>query len=196
MATAESTINSSIRPSATITPSIITSRSWRRSELHDVRKSICISNLPAEAQSEGRRSPRAKTIQGRLLSSSTPVPRARKNFGNARRWAEVDQSLTTARACRCVLTGGSSPLEQAHIAEIKAHLQRSNPRSFRQTRFAHACGVDRQGSAARHESIPRRCISPPRGTPQVVLFGPTNPFHWRPRSTSCCRFCRAGSTIR
>jgi len=21
------------------------------------------------------------------------------------------------------------------------------------------------------------------GTPQVVLFGPTNPFHWRPRST-------------
>jgi ADP-heptose:LPS heptosyltransferase len=31
------------------------------------------------------------------------------------------------------------------------------------------------------------------GTPQIVLFGPTNPFHWHPRGTSSV-ILQAGQT--
>ena len=100
------------------------------------------------------------------------------------RWAHVMNVLWAQYGLKIVLTGSTDPAEQAHLAAIKE--------SFRDECFDLSgktsllelaavirgakvfCGVD---TAAMH-------LADAMGTPAVALFGPTNPFHWRPRRTN------------
>ncbi len=105
----------------------------------------------------------------------------REKYWRAERWAEVIDHLWARHRLPTVLTGGSAPEEAAHLEEI---LRRSRGKI---TNLAGklslilsasvisgcrvALGVD---TAAMH-------LASAYQRPQVVLFGPTNPFHWRPR---------------
>jgi len=133
-----------------------------------------------------------------------------EKFWETRRWADVIGHVRSNWRINCVLTGGGSGLEQKHICEIKAklrqpvdslspegspgrvtHPSRSTPRLRRASivdlsrktdlltltaLIAQARLLVTVDSAAMH-------LAAAKQTPQVVLFGPTNPFHWRPRES-------------
>ncbi len=96
----------------------------------------------------------------------------------AERWAEVIRHVGTP----VVFTGSADPDEQAHLAEIRKLLPAgkivdlSGKLSLLQlaTVISRAKAVVSVDSAAMH-------LAAVEQRPQVALFGPTNPFHWRPR---------------
>ncbi|MEZ5433944.1 MAG: glycosyltransferase family 9 protein [Verrucomicrobiales bacterium] len=98
------------------------------------------------------------------------------------RWAEVIRVLLEEHGLPTVLTGGRDPVEARHLAAIRGQLPGIFPPQCR--RVPQSFG---NGSLA--EKRPRR----PRGRycgdasaaafqrPQIVLYGPTPPWLWRPR---------------
>ena len=133
----------------------------------------------------------ATTAKAALAKAGVNEPYVVIHAGTARaekywlpeRWARVIESLRTEQGLECVLTGSSDPAEQAHFAAIQASLQAPCPDLSGKTGLLELaaiirgarllCGVD---TAAMH-------LADATGTPLVALFGPTNPFHWRPRHT-------------
>ena len=97
------------------------------------------------------------------------------------RWAEVITNLRERHGLECVLTGGADEFERVHLADIQSRLTKP-ARDL-------AGKIDLPTFAAVIARA-RLCVSCDTGavhlaaaarTPQVALFGPTNPFHWRPR---------------
>lgn len=99
----------------------------------------------------------------------------------AERWAQVIHHLQSAHQLRCVLTGGSDPFEQAHLAEI----QRLAPPGV--VNLAGSSSLLTLAALARDARLVVSCdtgivhLAAAFETPQIALYGPTNPFHWRPR---------------
>ena len=97
------------------------------------------------------------------------------------RWAAVAAHLSNVEGLTVVLTGSNDAIEAPHLAELKKLLtvpviDLTGKLSLMQTAAVIAgadvvLGVD---SMAMHMAAVFE-------RPQVVLFGPTNPFHWRPR---------------
>ena len=82
-----------------------------------------------------------------------------------------------------MLTSGDSSLEQTHIAEIKARLREPIlDLSGKVDLLTLAALIARAALLVGVDSAPTHLAAALR-TPQVVLYGPTNPFHWRPRSS-------------
>ncbi len=108
-----------------------------------------------------------------------PGTARREKFWPTERWVEVAASLHHL-GCQVVMTGSGTGLEAADIAWIREHattpvIDLTGQLKLSETaaliaRARLAVGVD---SMAMHLAALRRI-------PQVVLFGPTNPFHWRP----------------
>ena len=98
-------------------------------------------------------------------------------------WAEVIRYLCNRLPLACLFTGGSDRGEIEHIRAIRKELGQTVPvfnlagqlpflvtaAMIRQSRFF--LGVD---TAAAH-------VAAVFDRPELVLFGPTNPFHWYPR---------------
>jgi len=99
----------------------------------------------------------------------------------AEKWAEIIKRVRTEFSLPVVLTGSGDGWEKEHIDEIKRQLtvpvaDFSNQLSLVElAALIQGCslmvGVD---SMAMH-------LAALFERPQVALFGPTNPFHWRPR---------------
>lgn len=104
-----------------------------------------------------------------------------EKFWIAGRWAAVAEAVATEKGMQIVLTGLDDATESAHLAELRSALKipfvdLTGKLSLIQTASVIASadlvlGVD---SMAMH-------LAAMFERPQVVLFGPTNPFHWRPR---------------
>jgi len=72
-------------------------------------------------------------------------------------------------------------MEQEHIARIKTHLRQPViDLSGQLDLLSLAALIQHARLLLTIDSAPMHLASA-LGTPQVVLFGPTNPFHWRPR---------------
>jgi ADP-heptose:LPS heptosyltransferase len=97
------------------------------------------------------------------------------------RWAEVIGFLHDEFGLMTVLTGSNDYGEREHLAKIKSNLRCKHIDVSGQTDLLGLtavirgakllCGVD---TAAVH-------LADAMHTPSLVLFGPTNPYHWRPR---------------
>lgn len=93
------------------------------------------------------------------------------------RWAEVAAHLKDRHGLACVITGGSDPYELAHVAGIGGGAVNLAGRIdlltfaavLAQARLSVSCDTGAVHLAAAFQ------------TPQIALFGPTNPFHWHPR---------------
>jgi ADP-heptose:LPS heptosyltransferase len=98
------------------------------------------------------------------------------------RWAEVIDFCQETLGRPCVLTGGSGDaFEQAQVARIHAALRRPCADLSGQLNLLSLAAVLAQAAVfAGVDSGPMH-LAAAFGRPQVVLFGPTNPFHWRPR---------------
>lgn len=107
-----------------------------------------------------------------------------EKFWNAQRWAEVINHAADKHDVDLVLTGGSSSLEQTHIHDIKSKVRyRVVDLSGKTDLLTLAALIAQARLLVTVDSAPMHFAAASR-TPQVILFGPTNPFHWRPRDSS------------
>ena len=102
------------------------------------------------------------------------------------RWSEVIHYVSGTLKIPCLITGGSDLQELRHVKDIRRSLGDSCPLfslagriDFLMTtamisRAQLFLGVD---TAAAH-------VAALFQRPELVLFGPTNPFHWSPRHRS------------
>ena len=107
-----------------------------------------------------------------------------EKFWEPTRWAEALNHCAREMGLACVLTGGKSSIEQAQIAAITA-ATKSKPidLSGKTNLLSLAALVRKARLLVTVDSAPMH-FAAAWETPQVVLFGPTNPFHWQPRSVS------------
>src|SRR5213079_2358526 len=128
--------------------------------------------LPEVALEKANKLRRDLKIGARFIIFHPGSARIEK-FWDPARWAEVINHAGQNNDVDLVLTSGPSRLEQAHVTEIKT---KTRPRI-----------VDLSGrtdllTLAALIAQARLLVTGVQ-TPQVVLFGPTNPFHWRPRES-------------
>ena len=137
--------------------------------------------LPEEAGEEAGRAIASCRLGENFVVLHPGSARAEK-FWLAERWAEIADHLQ-ANGLRVVLTGGTSRMEQDHLARIQARVKRPLvDLSGKLGLLAVAALIQRARLLGTVDSAPMHLASA-LGTPQVVLFGPTNPFHWRPRGS-------------
>ncbi len=138
-------------------------------------------NLPAEAQTKADEILRRENIENPFVIFHPGSARVEK-FWEPQRWAEVINNWRGS-GMRRILTSGSSSLEQAHIAQIKRDLR--DPivdLSGKLDLLTLTALIAKASLLVGVDSAPTHLAAAMR-TPQVVLYGPTNPFHWRPRSS-------------
>jgi predicted lipopolysaccharide heptosyltransferase III len=112
-----------------------------------------------------------------------PGSARREKLWEPGRWAEVIDHFGRNNDIDLVLTSGSSPDEQAHIAAIKDNVQQQIiDLSGKTNLLTLAALIGQARLLVTVDSAPVHLAAATR-TPQVVLFGPTNPFHWRPRES-------------
>jgi predicted lipopolysaccharide heptosyltransferase III len=99
------------------------------------------------------------------------------------RWAQVIDAAGRNNDIDLVLTSGASRLEAEHVARIKRRTQRRVVDvSGRTDLLTLAALIQQARLLVTVDSAPMH-LAAATHTPQVVLFGPTNPFHWRPRES-------------
>ncbi len=116
-----------------------------------------------------------------------------EKYWEAARWAEIIRFLRTELRLPVLLTGSSDKIERAHLDAIQHHLSDPCPNlAGRLSLLGTAAVIERARLLCAVDSAPVH-LADAVGTPLVALFGPTNPFHWRPRRTSSRIVTAAGS---
>jgi predicted lipopolysaccharide heptosyltransferase III len=107
-----------------------------------------------------------------------------EKFWEADRWSRLIDHCVEERQMKCVLTGGRSSTERAQIATIRSSTRSEViDLSGRTDLLTLAAIVRKARLLITVDSAPMH-FAAAWDIPQVVLFGPTNPFHWHPRSQS------------
>jgi predicted lipopolysaccharide heptosyltransferase III len=139
--------------------------------------------LPENARKKASALLRAAKIDNHFVVVHPGSARAEK-FWEPERWAAVIAHAQTRLQTAVVMTGGMWRFEQEHIRQIKQHAGRAIVDLSGKTDLLTLAAVISRArllvtvdSAAMHLAATQR-------TPQVILFGPTNPFHWRPRGSA------------
>ncbi len=138
--------------------------------------------LPESAREKANKLRRDSKIGGHFIIFHPGSARIEK-FWDPARWAEVINHAGQNNDVDLVLTSGASRLEQAHVTLIKA---KTGPRivdlSGRTDLLTLAALIAQARLLVTVDSAPMHLAAAVQ-TPQVALFGPTNPFHWRPRES-------------
>ncbi len=136
-------------------------------------------HLPASALDAAERSLRDAGIHGDFVLVHPGSARTEK-FWEAERWGEI-VAFAASQNLPCVITGGNAALEQNHLAQIKAATRaRFIDLSGQLDLLTLAALIEQARLLVTVDSAPMH-LAAALQTPQVVLFGPTNPLHWRPR---------------
>ncbi|HVF70636.1 MAG TPA: putative lipopolysaccharide heptosyltransferase III [Chthoniobacterales bacterium] len=139
--------------------------------------------LPEATVAKAEELLRGAQVENEFVIFHPGSARAEK-FWEAGRWAEAIDRCANETGLTCVLSGGRSPMEQSQIAAIKAAA--ASPvidLSGKTNLLTLAALVRKARLLVTVDSAPMH-FAAAWDTPQVVLFGPTNPFHWHPRSGS------------
>jgi predicted lipopolysaccharide heptosyltransferase III len=139
--------------------------------------------VPAAAREKANEIRRAHRIDHPFIIFHPGSARMEK-FWHAQRWAEVIDFARTILKLTPVLTSGNSALEQRHIAEIKSKLaQPVVDLSGKIDLLTLTALIEQARMIVTVDTAPMH-LAAAMETSQVILFGPTNPFHWRPRGSS------------
>lgn len=107
-----------------------------------------------------------------------------EKFWTAGAWAHVAAALHSKPGLPILFTGSASHTEQGHIAAIRGLLGfRTWDVSGTGSLLETAAMLSRARVVLTVDSAPVH-LCEALGVPVVALFGPTNPFHWRPRGTA------------
>jgi heptosyltransferase III len=135
---------------------------------------------PARARADQLR---RQSKLGELFVIFHPGSARKEKFWEPARWATVIEHASQNNDVDLVLTSGVSLLEQAHIAAIKSQTrQRVIDLSGKTDLLTLAALIRQARLLVTVDSAPMH-LAAAMQTPQVILFGPTNPFHWRPRES-------------
>ncbi|MDQ3313107.1 MAG: putative lipopolysaccharide heptosyltransferase III [Verrucomicrobiota bacterium] len=138
-------------------------------------------NLPSSATERAQRVLQEAGISGDFVLLHPGSARAEK-FWEADRWAAL-VGFAAERGLPCVVTGGSSIFEQGHIAHVKARAKHAFvDLSGQADLLTLGALIQRARLLVTVDSAPMHFAAATQ-TPQIVLFGPTNPLHWHPRFT-------------
>jgi len=138
--------------------------------------------LPRAAREQAEKLRRDSKIDNSFIIFHPGSARVEK-FWETQRWADVIDHAWRDYDVDLVLTGGVSELEQEHIRQIKAKLRQPIVDLSGKTNLLTLTALIAQARlVVTVDSAPMHLAAATQ-TPQVVLFGPTNPFHWRPRES-------------
>ena len=99
------------------------------------------------------------------------------------RWAAAIRFTAQELRLRPVLSGGDNATERRHLAAIREWLEIPVvDLSGQLDLLTLAALIEKARLLVTVDSAPMHLASASK-TPQVILFGPTNPFHWRPRNS-------------
>lgn len=106
-----------------------------------------------------------------------------EKFWEPERWADIIEFAANELGLFPVLSGGENELERAHLTAIREKLRTPLlDLSGRLDLLSLAALTEHARLLVTVDSAPMHLASAV-GTPQVILFGPTNPFHWRPQKS-------------
>ena len=139
-------------------------------------------DLPNNAREKADQLRREARIDNSFIIFHPGAARVEK-FWETERWTSVIDRAQSDWPIQSILTGGGSDLEQRYIGQIKAKLSQSIvDLSGRTDLLTLAALIAQARLLVTVDSAPMHFAAATQ-TPQVVLFGPTNPFHWRPRES-------------
>jgi ADP-heptose:LPS heptosyltransferase len=137
-------------------------------------------HLPQAAREEAERALAEAGISPPFAVVHAGTARAEK-YWEAGRWAKTIQVLQTECRLTVVLTGSADSVERTHLDDIQRKLSEPCPDlAGRLSLLGTAAVIQRARLVCAVDSAPVH-LADALGTPLVALFGPTNPFHWRPR---------------
>jgi predicted lipopolysaccharide heptosyltransferase III len=112
-----------------------------------------------------------------------PGSARREKLWEPARWAELVDNFSQNKEFELVLTSGPSADEQAHIGAINERTRHKITNLAEKTDLLTLAALIGQARLlVTVDSAPVH-LAAAKHTPQVILFGPTNPFHWRPRES-------------
>jgi predicted lipopolysaccharide heptosyltransferase III len=139
--------------------------------------------LPKKARERANALRRDSKINEPYVIFHPGSARAEK-FWEPQRWADVIEHARSGSQISVVLTGGASRTEQRHLREVKGRLREPVVDLSGKTDLLTLAGLIEQARLlVTVDSAPMHLAAATQ-TPQVILFGPTNPFHWRPLDSS------------
>src|SRR5881275_3402199 len=110
-----------------------------------------------------------------------PGSARQEKLWEAGRWARIIERFGRDNDLDLILTSGPSKHEQAHIASIKNETKIIDL-SGKTDLLTLAALIGEARFLVTVDSAPVH-LAASTHTSQVILFGPTNPFHWRPRES-------------
>ena len=148
-------------------------------------------SVPATAHAAAQKIIRENDLGNGFVVIHPGTAREEK-FWIAERWMEVIKFVHQTTSFRCAVTGSNSPTERRHIDAICTGAGAVNLAGQLDLPTLAAL-ISSTRLVVTVDSAPVHLASA-MGTPQVALFGPTNPFHWRPR-TSVAAILTADSPV-
>jgi predicted lipopolysaccharide heptosyltransferase III len=150
--------------------------------IHDASRAIRL-DLPGSTVEKTKRLLETTQAGDEFVILHPGSARAEK-FWEVDRWARLIEHCVRERQMKCVLTGGRSPMERTQIGAIKAATEAEVIDLSGKTDLLMLAALVRKARLlVTVDSAPMH-FAAAWDTPQVVLFGPTNPFHWHPLSES------------
>jgi ADP-heptose:LPS heptosyltransferase len=147
--------------------------------------------LPEEARREAEQALDAAGVREPFAVVHPGTARPEK-YWLPERWAEVISTLRSEHGLAVVLTGSKDSDERAHLDAIQTALHEPCvDLSGKLSLLGSAAVLERSRLVCAVDSAPVH-LADALGRPVVALFGPTNPFHWRPRRASARLVTAAG----
>ncbi len=138
----------------------------------------CALRLPSTAHAEAAAACPATPFA--ILHPGSARP---EKYWLPERWATLAAHLHGQHGLAIVLTGGGDDFEQQHLAAVRAAV----PTGIPLTDLSGRLGLTGFAAAIERAKLIVSCdtaavhLASELQRPQIALFGPTNPFHWRPR---------------
>ena len=104
-----------------------------------------------------------------------------EKYWRPERWADVIDFLHDEFGLISVLTGSRDPGEREHLAKIKSALRCKHVDLSGMTGLLELAGVIKGAKLLCGVDTAAVHLADAMNTPSLALFGPTNPYHWRPR---------------
>jgi predicted lipopolysaccharide heptosyltransferase III len=135
--------------------------------------------LPQETREKANALRRDLKINQPYIIFHPGSARAEK-FWEPQRWADVIEHARSGSQISVLLTGGASRAEQKHLRQVQGRLRQPVvDLSGKTDLLTLAALIEQARLLVTVDSAPIHLAAATQ-TPQVILFGPTNPFHWRP----------------
>lgn len=130
--------------------------------------------------------------EGQKFALIHPGTARDEKYWLAERWATVADYLATQRGLKIVLTGGKDAGEKAHIEALTDAATTQIVDLSGELSLLGSAAVISLASLALGVDTAAMHLAGAFEIPQVMLYGPTNPYHWRPRHAAA-RVVLAGS---